>query len=79
MDRFEIVVKLSSIFQKIFADNSLVLSDKMTSTDVKGWDSLTHMLLITEIENVFSIKFKLKDLVKMHNVGEMINIISTKL
>ncbi len=34
---------------------------------------------ITEIENDFSIKFKLKDLNKMRNVGDMIDIISSKL
>jgi acyl carrier protein len=51
----------------------------MMAKDVDGWDSLAHMALIVEIENAFQIKFKLKDLNKMKNVGSMIDIIMAKL
>jgi acyl carrier protein len=79
MDKTEISSKLTTIFRTIFSNNSLVLSNELTANDVENWDSLSHMLLITEIENSFSIKFKLKDLNKMRNVGDMIDIISLKL
>ncbi len=79
MDRAEIESKLTAIFRTIFSNNSLVLSDGLTANEVENWDSLTHMLLITEIETSFSIKFKLKDLNKMRNVGDMINIVISKL
>lgn len=79
MENIEIVNKLTYIFRRIFNDNSLLLTNELTANDIEGWDSLTHMLLITDIENFFSIKFKLKDLNKMRNVGEMVNIISQKL
>ena len=79
MDRAEIESKLTVIFRSTFSNNSLVLTDGLTANEVENWDSLTHMLLITEIENSFSIKFKLKDLNKMRNVGDMINIIISKL
>jgi acyl carrier protein len=36
------------------------------------------MLLISEIEKEFDIKFKLKELNKMKNVGDLITIILTK-
>lgn len=79
MERSEVTNKLTTIFRSIFGDDSLVLSNELTANDVDQWDSLTHMLLITEIENGFSIKFKLKDLNKMRNVGDMIDIIQSKL
>lgn len=79
MERAEIINSLTSIFRKVFINDALILSDEMTANDVDKWDSLTHMILITEIENDFSIKFKLKDLNKMRNVGDMIDIISSKL
>jgi acyl carrier protein len=37
------------------------------------------MILIAEIEKTFSIQFKLKELNKMRNVGDLINMISSKL
>jgi acyl carrier protein len=79
MEKTELISKLTSIFRKIFNNDSLVLTNELTANDVENWDSLTHMLLITEIENSFSIKFKLKDLNKMRNVGDMIDIITSKL
>ena len=79
MERNELINKLTSVFQSVFNDGALVLSDQLTANDVENWDSLSHMILISEVENSFSIKFKLKDLNKMRNVGDMIGIIESKL
>lgn len=79
MNRLEVTDGLTSIFRKTFVDEALVITDGMTANDVDKWDSLTHMILISEIENAFAIKFKLKDLNKMKNVGDMIDIILSKL
>jgi acyl carrier protein len=79
MERTAIADKLTGIFRKVFNNDSLIITDELTANDVENWDSLSHMILIAEVENSFSIKFKLKDLNKMKNVGEMINIIISKL
>lgn len=79
MDKTELINKLTSVFRKIFNNESLVLSDGLTANDIDQWDSLSHMILITEIEKVFSIKFRLKELNKMRNVGDMVEIIASKL
>ena len=79
MEKIEVVTKLTEVFRTIFSNDKMVITDELTANDVENWDSLTHMLLITEIESAFSIKFKLKDLNKMKNVGDMINIIISKL
>jgi len=79
MERNEITEKLTLIFRNIFNNLSLSLTNELTANDVDNWDSLTHMLLISEIEDAFAIKFKLKELNKMKNVGDMIDIISSKL
>lgn len=71
--------KLEQLLRTSFKNASLEASDALTAKDVDGWDSLAHMALIVEIENVFQIKFKLKDLSKMNNVGCMIDIIMAKL
>jgi len=79
MNRTEIIDQLTKIFRTILSEDNLVLTDELTANDVDNWDSLTHMLLITEIENVFSIKFKLRELNKMKNVGILIDVIEDKL
>lgn len=75
----EVTERLTNIFKEVFNNNALVLTNSLTANDVENWNSLTHMLLISEIEEAFSVKFKLKELNKMRNVGDMVEIIISKL
>jgi len=79
MERETIVQRLTEIFRKIFTDESLVVTNELTAEGVEKWNSLSHMLMIAEVEESFSIKFKLKELNKMRNVGDMIDTILIKL
>lgn len=79
MTREEIVSKLTVIFHEVFNDNAIVLNDGMTASDVDSWDSLTHMLMITKVEEDFGIKFKLRELNKLKQVGDLISVIESKL
>ena len=79
MGREMIIDNLTTIFRTIFSDDTIVLRNEMTVNDVGNWDSLSHMLMITEVEDVFSIKFKLRELNKLKNVGALIELIEFKL
>lgn len=78
MERNEIVEKLTKVFQEVFSDSSLVINEEMTSNDVEKWDSLTHMLMISTVEERFGVKFKLKELNKLKRVGDIIDTLSEK-
>jgi acyl carrier protein len=79
MERNAIIFKLTEIFRNVFNNENLVLRDDMTASHVENWNSLSHMILITEIENSFNVKFKLKEVNKMRNVGDMIDILIQKI
>lgn len=79
MNRNEIVEKLTTVFHEVFNDNTIVLRDEMTAKDVENWDSLTHMLMITKVEETFGIKFKLKELNRLKQVGDLISVVESKL
>lgn len=78
MDKSVIIEKLSAIFHEVFNNNSIVLQEEMTANDVENWDSLTHMLMITKVEEEFGIKFKLKELNKLKKVGDIVELIVDK-
>lgn len=78
MDRPLITEKLTGIFRTVFNDDAIVLRDDLTANDVANWDSLTHMMMIGEVEKDFSIKFKLKELGKLEDVKSLIDLIETK-
>lgn len=79
MERELIISQLTNIYRKVLNNQKLILNDEMTANDVDDWDSLSHMLLITEIEDHFSIKFKLRELNKLKNVGVLIDVITSKI
>ena len=74
-----IIGQLTTIFRKVFNDETIFLNNEITAGDIGSWDSLSHMLMITEVENVFSIKFKLREINKLKNVGTLIELIESKL
>ena len=79
MNRNEVVEKLTMVFHEVFNDNTIELHDDMSAEDVENWDSLTHMMMITKVEKVFNIRFKLKELNKLKCVGDLCDIIVEKL
>ena len=46
----EILEALNGIFRHVLKNESLNLTETTTAHDVVGWDSLTNMLLISEVE-----------------------------
>ncbi|MCL6294979.1 acyl carrier protein [Jejuia spongiicola] len=79
MSREEILVKATQAFSTILEHSNFNLTDTTTAEDVDGWESITHMMIISEVEKKFSIKFKLMDLMEMANVGDLLDAIESEL
>lgn len=78
MNEKEIYSELEEVFEEIF-DEKVSLSADTTADDIEDWDSLTHITLIAAVENKFRIKFKMKEVSSMKNIGEMVSIISERI
>ncbi len=74
----EITNKLQNIFRKVFKEPDLEIFPEMNANDVDGWDSLSHMEMINETEYEFGIKFKIREIRRLKNVGEFIELIEKK-
>ncbi len=73
MTREEVYERLNAVFADVFDDDELTVSDETTAADVDGWDSLMHITLIDAVEEEFDISFDMKTIVKLKNVGEMVD------
>ena len=71
--------KLQEIFRDLFDDDSIVLTDDTAAKDIAGWDSLTNVKLIVQVERAFKIRFGTGEVVGLKNVGELIALITRKL
>ncbi len=79
MNREEVYAKLNEIFEDVFDDEDIVVSDNTTADDIEDWDSLEHINLVVEIENQFGIKFNMGEVNSFKNVGEMVDAILNKI
>ena len=76
MDRASIFEKLTEVFQDVFDDDSIALTDDTTAADIEDWYSLTHITLLATVEEEFGMKFSMKAVQGMKNVGEMVDLIA---
>lgn len=79
MSREEVYTVLNEIFRDIFDDESLVVDATTTAADIEDWDSLEHINLVVAIEKKFQIKFNMGEVNTFKNVGDMVEIIMTKI
>jgi acyl carrier protein len=70
---------MTGVFARVFDDETIQLLDATTAQDIPGWDSLTHINLIIEIEEEFDLKFTVDDIAGLKNVGEMVAMVERKL
>lgn len=75
MTREEVYERLNEVFRDVFDDEEIAVEDETTAADVDGWDSLMHITLIDAVEEEFDISFDMKTVVKLKNVGEMVDVI----
>jgi acyl carrier protein len=78
METTEIMSRLTPIFRDVFNDDGLVVSDGMTAADVPTWDSLSNINMIIAVEKAFGVKFSIKDVRNLKNVGELLELIKRK-
>jgi acyl carrier protein len=78
MDKSQIVSRLTPIFRDVFSDDALVVTESLTAADVPTWDSLSNINMIVAVEKAFGVKFSIKDVRALKNVGELLELIKRK-
>jgi acyl carrier protein len=78
METNEIESRLTPIFRDVFNDDALVINRGMTAGDVPTWDSLSNINMIIAVEKAFGVKFSIKDVRNLKNVGELLELIKRK-
>ena len=71
----EIIKILEPYYREILDEPNLKLTRELTANDVENWDSLNHILLIIQCEEVLNIKFKAEELSDLINFGDFLDLI----
>ena len=75
MKKEDIYKALDEVFQEVFDDEEIHVTETTTADDIEDWDSLEHINLVVAVENKFGIKFNMNEVTSFKNVGEMVDII----
>ena len=70
--------RLNKIFEKVFENQEIIIEPHMTASDVKGWDSMSHLKLIVTVEKDFGIKISGSEVMRLKNVGNLLDLINSK-
>lgn len=79
MEKSEVFERLNNVFRDVFDDDTIVVTEETTSSDIEDWDSLEHINLIVAVEQEFGMKFNMNEVTTMKNVGDMVNIIISRI
>lgn len=60
MDRNEILTKINEITKDMFDNDEIKLTEQTTVANIKEWDSLAHLSIMSDIKSEFGIASLLK-------------------
>ena len=78
MTKEQAMDRLTKVFQDVFDDDEIVLTDNTSAKDIEDWDSLEHINLIAAVEKEFKMRFTMEEVSGMKNVGEMAGIVAER-
>ena len=72
----DIAERVRAVIADQFSISPDVISRETTALDVDGWDSVTHVYLMLEIERRFGFKIPDDRVFNMDNVGDLIDLLT---
>lgn len=72
----EIFGRLSQVVVETFrVPASVVITPSTNSADIEGWDSLSHTMLIMNVEETFGIDLPLEEIIELENLGALADVV----
>jgi acyl carrier protein len=55
------------------------IADTTLAAEIPGWDSLSHVNVVSAVETHFGVKFKYVEVLRLKNVGDLQRLVDSKL
>lgn len=78
MPSLPVLAELTEIFRDLTRDPALEIAPEHTPDDIPGWDSMTHIAVIVELECRFGVQFRAAEMDSLHSIGELIRAVEAK-
>lgn len=70
--------RLNDILCRVLQIGEAEIRDELTPADVPSWDSFNALLLVSELESAFKIKFTFAEVTGVQCVGDIRKILQSK-
>jgi acyl carrier protein len=70
-----ILARVQDVFRAELDDEDLVIAPDTSQKNLKAWDSLAHIRLVSGIESEFDIQFSLAEIEQTTSVREFVQLI----
>ena len=67
--------KLTKIFSNVLGIDETKITPELSPENNSSWDSLNAIVLLTEMEKVYAIKFTMKEAMAVKNFGDVEKLI----
>jgi acyl carrier protein len=74
-----ILARVQNIFRSELDDDDLVIGMDTRQLDLKAWDSLAHIRLVSGIESEFDFQFSLPEIEQINSVRQFVDLIGEHL
>lgn len=78
MTNEQIQSEVQDVFRRVFGDTTLILTPKTSQDDIEEWDSLEHINILSIVEQQYSIKFDLNEVMEIKTAGDIIDLVAQK-
>ena len=74
----DVLARVQEVFRAELENEDLVIAPETSQNNLKGWDSLAHIRLISGIENEFDIQFNLAEIEQITSVRQFVQLIQER-
>lgn len=67
----EVLQKIVALAESQFANERIGISADTSASDISSWDSLNHVIFMTNIEKAFEVKFDLLQMIDMKSIEDI--------
>ncbi len=75
----DMIARVDSVFRRVFKNDGISVQRETTAKDIAGWDSITHLDIISGIEEEFNVEITGFEVMNMSNVGDLYDLLTQKL
>ena len=70
--------RLQNVFQEVFDDEDLEVTDDVSSKTLANWDSFAQVKLVVGLEEEFDVKFTTDEVATLSSVGQLKSALRAK-